>query len=333
MADVFLSYAREDRVRARQVAEGLEANGLSVFWDNEIPPGATWADHIEQKLSGCKAQVVLWSGHSAKSQWVREEARMGRDKGVLIPAMIEPVPAPLGFGEVQAADLSAWNGEADDPTWRRLVQAVQQVTATPPSTRPAGAPPRVEPARAADAPKKGAPVWVWVAGTVAATIAVLAVIGSMTPQAPQSAEQAQPLAGQTAQQPARQGPDYGAQIRARLSQAEQAFTAQGFARVGEPTIGQLRQGQSYNVPATLEAGAEYRIIGVCDNDCGDLDLVLYDQSSNVISQDNLVDAVPVVAVTPSWTGPFTVQAGMHQCTVEPCYYALALYARASEPAH
>ena len=323
MADVLLSYAREDQARAQQLAQGLEANGVSVFWDSEIPPGATWADHIEQKLSDCKAQVVLWSAASAKSQWVREEARMGRDKGILIPAMIDATPAPFGFGEVQAADLSSWNGEADHGPWRRFVEAVQRVTAAAPATEPMGAPQRAAPAPAQPTQgKKAIPVWVWVAGAVAAAIIVLGLIGLMAPDAPQPAQQAQPAIPQPAQ-----GPDYAAQIQARLSEAELAFTAQGFVRIGEATVGQLRQGQSFNVPATLEAGAEYRIVGVCDNDCGDLDLVLYDEASNLISQDNLVDAYPVVAVSPQWTGPFTVQAVMHQCTVEPCFYALALYAR------
>ena len=111
MADVFISYAREDRSRAEQVARALQAAGIQAFWDTEIPPGQTWADYIEGKLAQCKALIVLWSEHSTKSQWVREEASMGRDKGKLIPAMLDASPAPFGFGEVQAANLSAWNGD------------------------------------------------------------------------------------------------------------------------------------------------------------------------------------------------------------------------------
>jgi uncharacterized membrane protein YhaH (DUF805 family) len=98
--------------------------GLQVFWDTEIPPGQTWADYIEGKLNQCKSVIVLWSQHSTKSQWVREEARMGREKAKLIPAMLDGSPMPFGFGEVQAADLSTWNGQADHPQWRRLSQAV-----------------------------------------------------------------------------------------------------------------------------------------------------------------------------------------------------------------
>jgi len=111
MHDVFISYAREDRPRAEQVARGLTALGLDPFWDTDIPPGQSWADYIESKLTNCRAVVVLWSEHSTKSQWVREEARMGRDKSKLIPARLDASAAPFGFGEVQAADLSTWRGE------------------------------------------------------------------------------------------------------------------------------------------------------------------------------------------------------------------------------
>ena len=131
MADVFISYSREDRPRAEQVARGLGAMGLDAFWDTDIPPGQTWADYIEGKLSQCKAVVVLWSEHSTKSQWVREEARMGRDKSKLIPAMLDGSPPPFGFGEVQAANLSSWRGEPNHPEWVRLSTAVQNAVGVP----------------------------------------------------------------------------------------------------------------------------------------------------------------------------------------------------------
>jgi uncharacterized membrane protein YhaH (DUF805 family) len=124
MADVFISYAREDRAHAEQVARALAGLGLNCFWDTEIPPGQTWSDYIESKLDAARVVVVLWSQHSAKSQWVREEARMGRDMAKLIPAIIDGSPSPLGFGEVQAADLTTWRGEPNHPQWTRFANAV-----------------------------------------------------------------------------------------------------------------------------------------------------------------------------------------------------------------
>ncbi len=140
MADVFISYAREDRARAEQVARALSAEGFDVFWDNEIPPGQTWADFTEAKLSASKALIVLWSGSSTQSQWVREEARMARDTGKLIPASIDGSVAPFGFGEVQSADLSNWTGRSDDPSWRRVRDAVLAKVGAPSNPRPAAPP-------------------------------------------------------------------------------------------------------------------------------------------------------------------------------------------------
>jgi len=124
MPDVFISYSREDRARAEQVARGLKLLGLDPFWDTDIPPGQTWADYIEAKLAQCKAVVVLWSEYSTKSQWVREEARMGRDRAQLIPARLDNATPPFGFGEVQAANLSDWHGDASHADWKRFSHAV-----------------------------------------------------------------------------------------------------------------------------------------------------------------------------------------------------------------
>jgi uncharacterized membrane protein YhaH (DUF805 family) len=136
MADIFISYAREDAARAQTIARALEASGYDVFWDREIPPGLTWADFLEQKIGAAKRVLVLWSAASTQSQWVREEARMGRDSGKLIPVMLDGVQPPFGFGEVQAANLSDWNGRTDHPAWARLDAALRAALGMP------AAPPR-----------------------------------------------------------------------------------------------------------------------------------------------------------------------------------------------
>jgi uncharacterized membrane protein YhaH (DUF805 family) len=131
MADVFVSYAREDRARAELMARNLEAAGYDVFWDNEIPPGQTWADYTEAKLGESKVTLVLWTAASVASQWVREEARMARDKGKLIPVLLDGTPPPFGFGEVQGADLSQWRGEQTNAAWARVLSAINAATGGP----------------------------------------------------------------------------------------------------------------------------------------------------------------------------------------------------------
>ncbi|MGH6951020.1 MAG: toll/interleukin-1 receptor domain-containing protein [Vitreimonas sp.] len=338
MADVFLSYAREDAARARQIAQGLEQAGLDVFWDIEIPPGATWADHIEQKLGQSKTLVVLWSEHSTKSQWVREEARMGRDKGVLIPVLIDGAQPPFGFGEVQAANLASWNGDVDDPGWRRLVDAVKGFSDG--SARPAPQPMPSAPPRAAAAPArswtppvqaaatKRIPPWAWIAGGAGAVVVLLAIAVEMMPTPPVQMPAMTP--SQAAGPPPATGESPQAIILAQLQQAHSALGQQGFQMVGQPFSGGLQQGQSWNVPAPLLAGVDYRIVGVCDRDCADLDLRVFDPQGTLVTQDTSTDSQPVVGVQPGSPGTFTVQVLMYNCSVEPCYYALALYGRAMQ---
>ena len=51
MADVFISYAREDRPFAARLAHALEAGGRTVWWDREILPGKDFAELIAAELA------------------------------------------------------------------------------------------------------------------------------------------------------------------------------------------------------------------------------------------------------------------------------------------
>lgn len=197
MADLFISYAREDSARASAIASALEADGFSVFWDSEIPAGQTWADFIETKLRNSAAVLVLWSAHSIQSQWVREEARMGRDAGKLIPVQLDASMPPFGFGEVQAANLQTWTGDRADAGWQRLVGAIrfaiEKNGQTPPPPRPVTAspppapPPPAQPAFAAATPSSAAapaaapskikPIWLIGAGGLALVGLIAVLVG------------------------------------------------------------------------------------------------------------------------------------------------------------
>lgn len=81
MNDIFISYAREDRERAKALAQALKGQGWSVWWDRRIPTGKRYADVIVEAIAGSRCVVVLWSTVSITSDWVREEARAGARTG------------------------------------------------------------------------------------------------------------------------------------------------------------------------------------------------------------------------------------------------------------
>jgi tetratricopeptide (TPR) repeat protein len=124
LAKVFLSYDREDLATAKTVAAYLEAAGHAVWWDRNIRGGAQYSQEIERALEDSDAVVVLWSKASVNSEWVRDEAAEGRDRGTLVPVLIEPVKPPMGFRQFQTIDVSDWSDRAPSERARTLLEAL-----------------------------------------------------------------------------------------------------------------------------------------------------------------------------------------------------------------
>lgn len=134
MPDVFVSYNREDLPIAQRVVDGLVHEGLNVWLDMELKAGENYDEITEERLRGAKAVVVLWSSRSVKSRWVRAEATIGQRKSTLVPAMIEECDRPVMFELVQTTDLSKWDGDRQDPNWRKLVDVIRKrIADAPPS--------------------------------------------------------------------------------------------------------------------------------------------------------------------------------------------------------
>ena len=125
MADVFISYAREDQPIARRVAKALEAEGFDVWWDVDLPVHRAYSDVIERNLSEAKSVVVLWSKHAAGSQWVRAEADIARNAGKLVQARVDRSTPPIPFNQFQCADLKGWRGNTSHPGWVKIGASVR----------------------------------------------------------------------------------------------------------------------------------------------------------------------------------------------------------------
>ena len=132
MADIFISYAREDTETAERLAVTLEKRGWSVFWDQQIRTGESFPDVIAKELEAAHCVIVLWSRAAYKSDWVLDEAGVGRRRKILAPALIEPdIEPPLGFGRFHAANLVGWQGESTHAGFRRLLKDVARYIAAP----------------------------------------------------------------------------------------------------------------------------------------------------------------------------------------------------------
>lgn len=86
---------------------------------------------------------------------------------------------------------------------------------------------------------------------------------------------------------------------------------------------QPSQVHAWTVP--LQQGQTYRVIGGCDNECTDMDFELLDPTGKIIERDTLPDSFPIINVTPTSAGRYTVRFLMKTCTIAPCYAAARLY--------
>src|SRR6478735_7546456 len=83
MADIFISYKREDQYIAKTLANKLTDEGFSVWWDRNIPVGKAYDE-------------------------VKEEALEGLKRNILIPVMIGNVNLPYGFKMIHTM---LWNSD------------------------------------------------------------------------------------------------------------------------------------------------------------------------------------------------------------------------------
>lgn len=101
----------------------------------------------------------------------------------------------------------------------------------------------------------------------------------------------------------------------------------GYQLTHEPLIDRLRSRGSDYLTINLRAGQQYGILGVCDGDCGDLDITLYNDRGQVIMADTGDDDIPTVSVTPVRSGTYRVKVDMPHCQTGMCYYGVGIFGK------
>lgn len=95
----------------------------------------------------------------------------------------------------------------------------------------------------------------------------------------------------------------------------------------DPLVDKLSTDENDYVTLNLRRGVNYVIVGVCDQDCRDIDLRLYDEDGNLIDSDTDSDDKPFVKVRPRWSGQFKIKVTMARCRANYCYYGIGAFGR------
>ncbi|MEB3274267.1 MAG: protein kinase domain-containing protein [Prochlorothrix sp.] len=118
---------------------------------------------------------------------------------------------------------------------------------------------------------------------------------------------------------------YQQQVEAQLSLARLALGLGDYTPSHDNFSSTLEGGQRETLTVYLEEGQQYSIVGACDEDCSDLDLVLYDDNNNEIDTDTEPDDFPIVEVSPAWSATFSVEVHMYNCSTPNCVYGIGVF--------
>lgn len=118
MADVFISYAREDTDFVRRVVDGFQALGRDVWIDfDDIPFGAEWWDEIVEGIEKSSVCVFVISPDSIASQVCSlEVAEMMQNNKKIVPIVArDPDETIIGNLPQVIQNLNWINFDLDDP--------------------------------------------------------------------------------------------------------------------------------------------------------------------------------------------------------------------------
>ena len=105
MADIFISYAHEERDFAQQLADVLNKAGLEVWWDRELYAGEDFGEMIQREIRQAAAVIVMWSKNSVKSRWVQGEASLADELQKLVTIKVDDCDLPINFRNLHTPEI------------------------------------------------------------------------------------------------------------------------------------------------------------------------------------------------------------------------------------
>ena len=134
MADVFISYKRDERPAVEQIAARMRALGLNVWFDAGLSAGESFNDEIDREARAAKLILVCWSPTARESKWVKAEAMIGFEQDKLAAIHVagpDGFSPPTPFNTVHAEDLRAWIASPSDAHagWRSVLRRIGKLCA------------------------------------------------------------------------------------------------------------------------------------------------------------------------------------------------------------
>ncbi len=115
------------------------------------------------------------------------------------------------------------------------------------------------------------------------------------------------------------------QVICKLKETVEAQEKAGRKLVFLPLIGKIKEKVEAPFTAKLSSNISYTILGVCDNNCSDLNLTLKNQKGKKIANDEKQDGIPVISFTPTEKSDYKITARPDKCTTEKCEFGMVFF--------
>jgi len=102
---VFVSYGRADSSYVRRLVAYLTRSGVDVWFDNDIPTGDRWKTVLEERVTSCRALLLVMSPDAGHSAWVAKEVTLARDLGKRVLPLLLDGEILFGLDPVQVEDV------------------------------------------------------------------------------------------------------------------------------------------------------------------------------------------------------------------------------------
>ncbi|HJO02350.1 MAG TPA: M48 family metalloprotease [Acidobacteriota bacterium] len=135
-----------------------------------------------------------------------------------------------------------------------------------------------------------------------------------------------PESGSSAVSDAGDSSEWVRQVEEQLESARRELGDQ-YKPIYEPVIDEVDADGSMSFDLAVDRGVDYLVVGVCDNDCDDVDLLVYDEADEEVVSGFEPDDYPVLAFSARTAGSWSVEVRMPGCSADTCIFGFQVFER------
>jgi hypothetical protein len=117
------------------------------------------------------------------------------------------------------------------------------------------------------------------------------------------------------------------QAASALARTDVTMLREGWAPAGPAQFGALNAGEAARLTIPAPVATRLAAVGVCDQDCGGLGLIVGDDRGYDLGADRSGGTTPLVEFTPRMVARHTARIYMDRCQVSPCRFGIRVYRR------